>query len=347
MGFGARVSVVIPVYDSAPTLRRAVGSVLCQTLRDLELLIVDDGSRDTSLALARQLADSDERIRVIALPENRGKSHAMNRAIAEATGTWSAVLDADDWYEPERLAVLVSAGDRAEVHLVADNQRFHDAAAGIEVGLAFPAGDEDIELTRGVFIAGSDPYAAFNLGMLKPVVRTDFIRTYGLAYRENARLSEDFLYLVEFFAAGGAARIVPRPMYNWTQPFGSIARQWTTTGFGPWRYDFRAALAANEDVLQGLRRRGDHALAALLASRMRAFRKLHHLSEVNRLRATGSGVARIAAAIARHPSIWPRLLGRVSRSVRGDRVNISQRSPGTGTEINGYLEPSGNRRIKV
>jgi glycosyltransferase involved in cell wall biosynthesis len=105
-----RVSVVIPLYNSAATLRRAVASALAQSLRDIEVLIVDDGSRDDSLSLAQQLAAEDPRVRVIALPENRGKPHAMNVAFAAARGTWTAVLDADDWYAPERLETLVTAG---------------------------------------------------------------------------------------------------------------------------------------------------------------------------------------------------------------------------------------------
>ncbi len=57
-------------------------------------------------------------------------------------------------------------------------------------------------LTKRAFIAGSDPYANFDYGMLKPVIRTDCIRRLALAYRETARLSEDFMYLTDFFAAG-------------------------------------------------------------------------------------------------------------------------------------------------
>ena len=91
-----RVSVVIPLYNSAPTLRPAVASALAQTLTDIEVLIVDDGSQDTSLSLAHRLAGEDPRVSVIALPENRGKPHAMNPAIAAARGAWTAVLDADD-----------------------------------------------------------------------------------------------------------------------------------------------------------------------------------------------------------------------------------------------------------
>src|SRR4051812_27937990 len=94
-----QISVVIPLYNSASTLPRAVESVLQQTLQDWELLIVDDASTDGSLAQARALGDENPRIRIVALPENRGKSRAMNVALPHAQGAWIAVLDADDWYE--------------------------------------------------------------------------------------------------------------------------------------------------------------------------------------------------------------------------------------------------------
>jgi succinoglycan biosynthesis protein ExoO len=311
-----KITVAIPVYNSASTLSRAVTSVSRQTQPDFELLIVDDGSNDGSAMLAQELARSDSRINVISLPENHGKSYALNRAIAVARGTWIAVLDADDWYEPARLATLIAVGEACDVSLVADNQRFHDAATGGEAGLAFPDGGGTISLTRDLFIGGCDPYAAFNFGMLKPIVRTEFIRASGLAYRENARLSEDFLYLVEFFAHGGRGLLLSQPFYNWTLPFSSVTRQWTTTGAGAWRYDFQAAIDANEDVLRVLRERDESALAMLMARRIRAFRRLHQLREISRSRAMGVGLPRIAIAVAAHPSIWPRLAIRAWQRAR-------------------------------
>jgi glycosyltransferase involved in cell wall biosynthesis len=209
-----QVSVVIPVYNSVGTLRRAVDSVFRQTLEQIEILIIDDASRDASLALARQLGTHDSRIRVLTQPMNGGKSKAMNTAIREARGTWIAVLDADDWYEPERLATLVTVAEARGVTLVADNQYFHDAEADQIVRTAFPVTQGEQALNWRTFIAGSDPYADFNYGMLKPIVRADFIRSSGLTYRPNARLSEDFLCLVEFFAAGGHGVLVADPLYH-------------------------------------------------------------------------------------------------------------------------------------
>ena len=315
------VSVVIPVFNSAPTLARAAASALCQTVAPLELLIVDDGSRDSSAAEAHRIAASDNRVRVIALPENRGKPFAMNLAIAEARGTWIAVLDADDCYADSRLATLIAAGEQNAADLVADNQYFHDPGAGQTIRTAFSPTVVDRILTRHDFIAGSDALADFNFGMLKPVIRADFIRRTGLLYREAARLSENFLYLVEFFAAGGRAFLVARPLYYWTQAFGSVSRRWTETGAGPWRYDFQAARAPHREVRESLRELGDADLIALLDRRDRALRKLHLLREISRLRDTNRGLAALALAIACHPSLWPLVLRRALHAMSPPRTN--------------------------
>jgi succinoglycan biosynthesis protein ExoO len=298
------VTVIIPVFNSAATLVRAAGSALRQTVPSLELLIVDDGSRDGSLAEASRISATDARVKVIALHENHGKPHAMNRAIAQAQGRWIAVLDADDCYANDRLAILIEAAERAGVDLVADNQYLYDAGANQTVGTGLPTMRPDAALSRAYFIAGSDPFAAFNYGMLKPIVRADFVRRSGLRYRESARLSEDFLYLVEFFAAGGRAWLMSRPLYYWTQAFGSRSRQWTGTGAGAWRYDFLSALAPNSEVRNALDPAADGDLIALLDQRDRALRQLDWLRDVSRARADGQGIGRLLRMISRRPSMW-------------------------------------------
>lgn len=313
-GSDIKVSVVIPVYNSASTLRRAVNSVRQQTMQHIEIIIINDGSTDGSLALAHELALTDSRINVLSLPTNNGKPRAMNTAIREARGTWIAVLDADDWYEPNRLHTLLTAAQSSGVELVADNQYFHDAHADHVVGTAFPPGDSDRPFMRQNFVTGSNPYASFDYGMLKPVVNADFARQSGLTYRENARLGEDFLYLVEFFAAGGTGVLVTVPLYHWTQPFGSISRMWTTTGAGPWRYDYQSGIDAQADVLRRLRDRQDRDLVKLLHARTRAFRKLHHLNRISRMRAAGASKLHILQTVSQIPAIWPLLARRLFQS---------------------------------
>ncbi len=308
-----RVSVIVPVFNSAATVPRAAASVLGQTLRELELLIVDDGSDDGSATVAETITRIDPRVRLIALPKNVGKARVLNLAMAEARGEWIAVLDADDEFKPDRLTRLLSGAATAGVDLVADNQYLYDSGAARVVGVAMAERMGARELTRASFAAGCDPYASFDLGMLKPVVRAEFIRRAGLSYRENARLSEDFLFFCEFLAAGGRALLVNQPLYVWTQAYGSLSRRWTATAGGPWRYDFASAVRAHHEVGAVFATRGEPILAALLARRARAFGRLMWLNEAGRRRDESGSVA-AAVVLTRHPSAWPALLRRLWRA---------------------------------
>lgn len=98
------VSIVTPVWNAAATLRAAVASVQAQSFPDWEMLLVDDGSTDGSLALAEGLAAADRRIRLLVQERNTGAAAARNRAIRAARGRFIAFLDADDLWRPEKLA---------------------------------------------------------------------------------------------------------------------------------------------------------------------------------------------------------------------------------------------------
>jgi hypothetical protein len=98
-----RVSVVMPVRNGAAYLEEAVGSVLSQTLEDLELIVVDDGSTDATPAILERVARSDDRVRVLRIPPS-GLTPALNRGWREARADYVARLDADDVALPTRLA---------------------------------------------------------------------------------------------------------------------------------------------------------------------------------------------------------------------------------------------------
>jgi glycosyltransferase involved in cell wall biosynthesis len=94
-----RISVVMPVYDGAATIARALDSVLAQNYPAYEVIVVDDGSRDRTSEIVESYGRRVRHIR----QENAGPSVARNRGVEVATGDWVAFLDADDWYYPSRL----------------------------------------------------------------------------------------------------------------------------------------------------------------------------------------------------------------------------------------------------
>lgn len=97
------VSVIMPVYNSSRFLGSAIDSVLNQTHKNLELLIIDDKSTDNSLAIAEEYAKTDNRIRVIASQVNQGVAKARNQGIADAAGDYIALLDSDDVWCHDKL----------------------------------------------------------------------------------------------------------------------------------------------------------------------------------------------------------------------------------------------------
>lgn len=115
-----KISVVVPVYNVEAYLEKCARSILTQSERDLELLLIDDGSTDRSGALCEEIAGTDTRVRVVH-QENRGLGGARNTGIEEARGEWIIFPDSDDWLEPETIERALKAAEStgAEMSLFA------------------------------------------------------------------------------------------------------------------------------------------------------------------------------------------------------------------------------------
>lgn len=111
------VTVIIPVFNARFTVERAIQSVLSQTVRDLEIIVIDDGSNDGSGDVARKMALKTVSIAVIN-QNNRGVAEARNRGIKEARGQFIAFLDADDRWLPKKLEVQLQYIQRHDVSFV-------------------------------------------------------------------------------------------------------------------------------------------------------------------------------------------------------------------------------------
>jgi len=120
-----RVSVLMTIYNAGPFLGPAVDGLLAQTFRDFEVVAVENGSTDGSKDVLRQYAASNPRVKLIDLPQNVGRTRALNIALNAAQGEYIAVLDADDLTVPDRFERQVHLLDRdPSVVLVAGGMRF-------------------------------------------------------------------------------------------------------------------------------------------------------------------------------------------------------------------------------
>ena len=111
------ISVVIPVYNVEAYIERCVNSVRNQTVENIEIILVDDGSPDQSPVLCDQYAEKDRRVRVIH-KKNGGLASARNRGITVATGKYIFFLDSDDWLEKDGLQQLYELAQKYQVDFV-------------------------------------------------------------------------------------------------------------------------------------------------------------------------------------------------------------------------------------
>jgi len=161
------VSVVLPVWNRAETVRAAIDSVLGQSLGDLELIVVDDGSTDGSVAAVQAVADA--RLRLIRHDANLGAGAARNSGIAAARAAVVAFQDSDDVWRPAFLERLLTALAARPEAVAAYAAMRIEGAPGMPAGRLPPAGQKPVQ------------------GMLyEALLRTNFISTQMLAVRSGA-----------------------------------------------------------------------------------------------------------------------------------------------------------------
>jgi succinoglycan biosynthesis protein ExoO len=257
-----KVSVVMACYNVARHLPVSIGSLFDQSLADWELLAVDDGSADDTLAVLHDYARRDPRIRVLAMERNSGPSAARNRALDSARGQWVTILDADDRFLPERLAYMVAAAEAGSFDLVFDDMLFHDEAANCITGnaLTLAAPQEPLDFER--FVMSERPHAPFNYGFLKPLIDRAFLETHHIRYSEDIRLAEDFMLDAELLLRGARAALLREAMYLYTTQTGASSGQQSSGTRTNFRPEIRIDLA--DTLIARYRDTADAAQMALL-----------------------------------------------------------------------------------
>ncbi len=100
------ISVIVPVYNTAPYLNHCIDSILLQTYPNIEIIIVNDGSNDSSGKIIENIVNEHQNIKYIELPMNQGLSAARNIGLEVATGDYIGFVDSDDWIEDSMYEVL-------------------------------------------------------------------------------------------------------------------------------------------------------------------------------------------------------------------------------------------------
>lgn len=191
------VSVVMPIYNAADYLRPALDSVISQTLRDVEIICVDDGSTDHSLAILKEYQKRDPRVRIVT-ETNAGPAKARNNGLRRARGEYLSFLDADDFFEPTMLEALYRTAKEKDLDIaVCEYDLFENRTARFKRSI--PSEHADL-LAGGRVTSKSDcPDIIFQATegyVWNKLFRRDFVTEKELSFLENAQIFEDVYFTV-------------------------------------------------------------------------------------------------------------------------------------------------------
>ncbi len=221
------VSIIIPAYNAAAFIETAVQSALGQTHNDIEVIVVDDGSLDDTAEVTRRISAKDPRMRLLSHPKSLGPSAARNTAIADATGEWIALLDADDSFAPERLACLLQTAVSRGLDAVADNLQVRDFGSEELVGAAFPeswmAGADLLTLQHLLERDYPGKHLFPSFGLIKPMVRRSFLDANSLRYEADIVIGEDFLLYSRLLLANARFGMVDAAYYRYSRRRDSVS----------------------------------------------------------------------------------------------------------------------------
>lgn len=218
-------SIIMPVYNAEKTLGKTIQSVLQQTIKDFEFIIVDDGSCDESYKIASQYAQEDNRVRMIS-QDNAGPGIARNNGISQSKGDYIAFIDADDYWENDFLETVIRCSDDKKADLI-----FVDAVT------EYPSGEianylnikSNADATRERMLSnqmtGKLPW-----GMFK-VIRRDLLEKVNIQF-EGYSVGEEAIFSFEILRNARNVKFADKVIYHYVQNSNG---QHTKGNMDPWR----------------------------------------------------------------------------------------------------------------
>lgn len=212
-----KVSVIIPVYNNAQYLRECLDSAVGQTLEDLEIICVNDGSTDDSLTIMQEYAARDSRVKVIDKP-NGGYGHTMNRGLDAATGEYVAFLESDDSINRAAYEFLVNIADQKQLDIVKGDY-FELRGMGEARELVPVALSRNPARYNTVVVPREEPWT-FYMPMMNclGLFRRDLLESNHIRHNETPGAAhQDMGFWFQTLSAAQSLMFVDRPFYEYRQ----------------------------------------------------------------------------------------------------------------------------------
>ncbi len=239
-----KVSIIVPVYNSEKYIERCINSLRNQTLKDIEIILINDSSTDSTPELCRKANEEDDRI-ILINQENAGAGLARNSGLLVARGEYIGFVDSDDYVEEDMFEKLYEKAKEYDSDLVLSGVRFVDGNMFSEKGKTeiktyfdrdthFETEEELKKLKMG--IVGSMPEDAddskYGMSIWKNLFRHQVITENSLAFRSEREVySEDALFMVDFISHIKKATGIKEAFYNYCRNGESVSKSYNKERF--------------------------------------------------------------------------------------------------------------------
>ena len=239
-----KVSVIVPVYNVENYLERCINSLRNQSLADIEIILVDDSSTDSSLEICNKAAAEDSRIKVIH-KVNEGAGKARNAGLEVATGEYIGFVDSDDFVKEDMYETLCEKADKYCSDLVmsgvlfVDGNMFSEAGENVckiyfDIDTHFETEESLKELRMGIVGAMPDDVddSKYGMGTVKNLFKSEIIKENNIVYKSERDLfSEDALFMIDYISCIKKATGIPEAFYKYCRNGNSISKSYNKDRF--------------------------------------------------------------------------------------------------------------------
>ena len=213
------VSIIVPIYNSEKTISRCIDSILTQTYKDFELLLINDGSTDNSGRICAEYASRDGRIKAID-KQNSGVSDTRNLGLSMANGRYIQFLDSDDWISPDSVGLFVHAITANDCDMViADFYRVVGDRVSKKGAIEKDGLLDKTDYAEKMLQNPADYY----YGVLwNKFFKADIIKKHGLKMDSRISWSEDFIFCLEYIRNISSIYVLKVPVYYYVKTKGSL-----------------------------------------------------------------------------------------------------------------------------
>ena len=208
-----KVSIIVPIYNSEKTLKKCLDSLVNQTLKDIELILVDDGSTDCSSQICDEYKAKYEYIKVVH-KVNEGMGKAYNLGISMAQGEYIGFVESDDWIENNMYEILYQNAIHYDSELVKCGLYYSDANGDVCPYLEHKILNNAALIKQPFTILDSKPLIFYHSSVWASLYKSDFIKK--LSFSEEPQASyQDFSFMIKALVKASKISVVDGFFYHW------------------------------------------------------------------------------------------------------------------------------------